>query len=144
MSTKATRQALDPQALDRQALGAQGEELAARHLRGAGLEILARNWRCREGEIDIVARDGTVPGGEVLVICEVKTRRGVGFGTPLEAVTPAKAARLRRLAGYWLAAQRVEAVAQPRTGYAQIRFDVVSVLQPPGGHPVIEHLRGAF
>jgi putative endonuclease len=134
MSTKATQQAL----------GRQGEDLAARHLQDAGLEILARNWRCRAGEIDIVARDGTGQGGEVLVICEVKTRRGVGFGTPLDAVTPAKAARLRRLASYWLAAQRAEAAAQGRTGYTQVRFDVVSVLQPPGGHVAVEHLRGAF
>lgn len=128
----------------RQVLGRQGEEIAVRRLQAAGLEILARNWRCRDGEIDIVALDKTEPGADVLVICEVKTRRGVGFGTPLEAVTPAKAARLRRLASSWLSAQRVKEVAQPRTGYQQVRFDVVSVLQPTGGDAVVEHLRGAF
>jgi putative endonuclease len=128
----------------RQVLGRQGEELAAQRLQAAGLEILARNWRCRDGEIDIIALDKTDPGGDVLVICEVKTRRGVGFGTPLEAVTPAKAARLRRLAISWLAAQRADDGAQSRTGYPQVRFDVVSVLQPTGADAVVEHLRGAF
>ena len=78
-------------ASDRGGLGRYGEEVAAEHLVAAGLTIVARNWRCREGEVDIVALDG-----DVLVMCEVKTRRGVGFGTPLDAVTPAKAARLRR------------------------------------------------
>lgn len=130
--------------LARQVLGRQGEELAARQLQAAGLEILARNWRCRDGEIDIVALERTDPGGDVLVICEVKTRRGVGFGTPLEAVTPAKAARLRRLASRWLAAQRTNEGALPRTGYPQVRFDVVSVLQPTGRDAVVHHLRGAF
>lgn len=131
-------------AVGRQALGKEGEDLAARQLAAAGLEILARNWRCRDGEIDIVARDRTRPGADVLVICEVKTRRGVGFGTPLEAVTPAKAARLRRLASRWLAAQRADAPGEPHAGYAHVRFDVVSVLQPAGGDTVVEHVQGAF
>ena len=69
----------------RQALGAYGEELAARHLRERGLVVLDRNWRCPLGEIDLVLRDG-----DTLVVCEVKTRSGVGYGTPHEAVTPAK------------------------------------------------------
>ena len=73
------------------ALGRYGEDVAARHLAEAGLVVLERNWRCREGEIDIVARDG-----DVLVVCEVKTRRDTAYGSPLEAVTPRKAARLRR------------------------------------------------
>ena len=75
------------------ALGAYGERVAAAHLVAAGMTVLDRNWRCPIGEIDIVARDG-----DVLVVCEVKTRRGDGFGHPLEAVTARKAARLRRLA----------------------------------------------
>ncbi len=78
----------------RAALGKYGEDLAARRLVDAGFSLLDRNWRCRDGEIDIVARDG-----DVLVVCEVKTRRDVGFGTPLEAVTPAKAGRKRREGG---------------------------------------------
>ena len=75
---------------ERAALGRFGEAVAADHLVASGLTVLARNWRCREGEVDIIALDG-----DVLVMCEVKTRRGVGFGTPIDAVTPAKAARLR-------------------------------------------------
>jgi len=134
---------------DRGGLGRYGEELAAEHLVAAGLTIVARNWRCREGEVDIVALDG-----DVLVMCEVKTRRGVGFGTPLDAVTPAKAARLRRLAVRWLADQRAGAdtsgagAVPPTTDdfarYTEVRFDVVSVLRPLSGTTSVEHLRGAF
>lgn len=113
------------------AIGRFGEELAARHLEGAGLEILSRNWRCAEGEIDIVARDG-----DTLVICEVKTRSGAGFGDPAEAVTPPKAARLRRLSLRWLAAHGL--------GWRDLRFDVVTVLRRPDGDPVVRHLPGAF
>lgn len=126
----------------RQALGRYGEDMAARHLEAAGFTVLARNWRCREGEVDIVARDG-----DVLVVCEVKTRRDVGFGTPLEAVTPAKAARLRRLAARWLADQRAGVCAgsaEEFDRYAEVRFDVVSVLRPLRGPSVVEHVRGAF
>jgi putative endonuclease len=129
-------------ASDRGGLGRYGEEVAAAHLVAAGLTIVARNWRCREGELDIVAIDG-----DVLVMCEVKTRRGVGFGTPLDAVTPAKAARLRRLALRWLADQRtgaVTAAAEEFAHYTEVRFDVVSVLRPLSGAISVEHLRGAF
>lgn len=136
---------------DRGGLGRYGEEVAAAHLIAAGLSIVARNWRCREGEVDIVAVDG-----DVLVMCEVKTRRGVGFGTPLDAVTPAKAARLRRLALRWLADQRAGASALGADAganapsaddfarYTEVRFDVVSVLRPLSGPMSVEHLRGAF
>lgn len=133
----------------RAALGRFGEQVAAEHLVASGLTILARNWRCREGELDIVAMDG-----DVLVMCEVKTRRGLGFGTPLDAVTPAKAARLRRLAVRWLADQRAStnssgAGAVPSSTdefarYTEVRFDVVSVLRPLSGATSVEHLRGAF
>lgn len=117
-----------------QALGRYGEDVAARYLTDAGLQVLARNWRTSAGELDIVAREG-----EVLVFCEVKTRRSVSHGTPLEAITRVKAARLRRLARLWLA-------ADPRDGapYAEVRFDVVGVLRPLGGAAVVEHVRGAF
>jgi putative endonuclease len=123
------------------ALGRYGEDVAARHLVDAGLTVLERNWRCREGEVDIVATEG-----DVLVMCEVKTRRGVGFGTPLDAVTPLKAARLRRLAVRWLSDRRsVVAGTDDEFGrFAEIRFDVVSVLRPLSGPAVVEHLRGAF
>jgi putative endonuclease len=112
------------------ALGAYGEHMAERHLVESGLTILARNWRCELGEIDIVARDG-----DVLVICEVKTRSGLEFGTPLEGVTPVKAARLRRLAARWVATH----AARP----AEIRIDLVGVLRPSRGAAVVEHVRGA-
>ena len=83
------------------AVGAYGERLAARYLVESGMQILDRNWRCDQGEIDIVAMDGTC-----LVIVEVKTRRSLAFGSPVEAVSAVKAARLRRLAGCWLADHR--------------------------------------
>jgi putative endonuclease len=117
--------------VDRQALGRWGEDLAVRHLEAEGLEVVARNWRCRDGELDIVARQEGV-----LVFVEVKTRSSVLFGQPAEAVTPRKAARIRRLAQRWL----VE-VRPPYAG--ELRFDVVSVLRT-AGLPEVLHLRGAF
>ena len=90
---------------------------------------MSRNWRCRYGEIDIVARDGAS-----LVFCEVKTRAGTGFGVPLEAITQRKLARMRRLAVLWL-----EAAGGHR---GPIRLDAVGVLRHPDGHLEIEHLRG--
>ena len=112
------------------AVGAYGEQLAARYLVESGMQILERNWRCDQGEIDIVAMDGTC-----LVIVEVKTRRSLAFGSPVEAVTAVKAARLRRLAGCWLAGHRclVDCVAD-------IRIDVIGVLRPRSGTAQIEHL----
>ena len=80
----------------KQALGAYGEALAARHLVEQGMVLLDRNWRCEAGEIDLVLRDG-----EVLVVCEVKTRSSLAYGHPAEAVTPAKQQRIRRLARRW-------------------------------------------
>lgn len=115
----------------RQAIGAYGERLAARHLVEAGLVLLDRNWRSATGEIDIVARDG-----DTLVLCEVKTRRSPVYGAPAEAVTRRKVARLRRLAAEWLA----ETGVHPR----DVRFDVVEVFSPPAGPPRVAHLRGAF
>ena len=110
-------------------LGRQGEQLAAGFLADAGLEILGRNWRCEHGEIDIVGRDG-----QTLVICEVKTRSGVRFGSPVEAITRQKAARLRRLAIAWLTAHSLF--------FEEIRIDAVGVLRGPGGEFSIEHVRG--
>ena len=91
-------------ARQRLALGAYGEGLAARHLTGQGMVLLDRNWRCELGEIDLVLRDGPA-----LVVCEVKTRSSTAYGTPLQAVTGQKAARLRRLAARWLAEHPVRA-----------------------------------
>jgi len=116
---------------ERRAVGAYGERLAERHLRDQGLVVLARNWRCADGEVDLILRDG-----EDVVFCEVKTRRGDRFGTPAEAIGPAKVRRLRRLAARWLAETRV----RPR----EVRFDVVAVLPQPRGATVVEHTRAAF
>lgn len=114
-----------------QELGRKGEELACEHLSARGLVVLSRNWRCRHGELDIVATDG-----RKLVVCEVKTRSGTGFGAPVEAVTEVKRRRIRRLANAWLAHYRVAS--------CDIRLDVISVLWPPDGAPVLEHFEGAF
>lgn len=112
------------------AVGAYGERLAARYLTESGMQILDRNWRCEQGEIDIVAMDASS-----LVIVEVKTRRTLAFGSPVEAVTEVKAARLRRLAGCWLTAHRSQVSC-----VADIRIDVIGVLRPPHGPAQIEHL----
>ncbi|TWG05981.1 putative endonuclease [Streptomyces brevispora] len=114
----------------RGALGRYGEDLAARLLTDAGMSVLERNWRCRAGEIDIVALDG-----DALVICEVKTRRAGGFEHPMAAVTPAKADRLRRLAELWL--DRHD--GPPPGG---VRIDLVGVVLPRRGAPRAEHARG--
>jgi putative endonuclease len=111
------------------AVGRYGEQVAVEHLLAAGMQVLDRNWRCTAGEVDVVARDGGC-----LVVVEVKTRRSGVCGTGLEAVTPVKLARLRRLAAAWLAAHE----ASPRA----VRIDVVSVLRPPRGSAHVEHLRG--
>jgi putative endonuclease len=113
----------------RQALGDFGEAIAARHLAQQGMVLLDRNWRCDQGEIDLVARDG-----DTLVVCEVKTRRGLDYGSPLEAVTARKLLRLRRLAGCWLAQHPVHP--------GEVRIDVVGVLRRPQGPALVEHLRG--
>ncbi|WP_268256801.1 YraN family protein [Streptomyces sulfonofaciens] len=115
----------------RGAMGRYGESLAARRLAEAGMTILERNWRAgRTGEIDIVAEDG-----DALVVCEVKTRRAGAFQHPMAAVTPAKAERLRALAERWLQ----EHGGPPPGG---LRIDVVGVLLPDRGAPVVEHVRG--
>jgi putative endonuclease len=113
------------------ALGRLGEDLAAKHLEGLGLVVLSRNWRCREGELDLVATDGTT-----LVVCEVKTRSGSRFGLPAEAVTEEKVGRIRRLANQWLRTFKV--------GWCPIRFDVVSIIAPAGEPPSVTHIAGAF
>ncbi|WP_109529633.1 MULTISPECIES: YraN family protein [Nocardia] len=116
---------------DKQMLGAQGEELAARFLEAAGMRIIERNWRCRYGELDLIARDR-----EVTAFVEVKTRTGLGYGTPAESVTFTKQQRIRRLALTWLVEQEGP--------WRHIRFDVVGVLLRRGYRPVIEHLEGVF
>lgn len=116
------------QHLDR---GRWGEELAARHLERQGMVILERNWRCRTGEIDIVARDH---GTDTIIVCEVKTRSSEDFGTPLAAVTSRKLQRLRALAAQWMGTHDCRAGA--------VRIDVIGILLSRSGAPSVEHLRG--
>jgi putative endonuclease len=116
-------------AASKQALGAYGEAVAARHLVAAGLSLLDRNWRCEQGEIDLVLREGAV-----LVVCEVKTRSSEACGSPHEAVSPAKLDRLRRLAQRWA---DDHGLRPPET-----RIDLVAVLRPRRGAAVVEHVRG--
>jgi putative endonuclease len=108
----------EPAAGERQRLGARGEQLVAEWYVARGYQVVARNWRCREGEIDLVVwsrrRD--------LVFCEVKTRSSTRFGVPAEAVTPAKRRRLRLLAARFLAAHGSEVA-----GRRGLRFDVAAV-----------------
>jgi len=111
------------------ALGQAGEDLAAEHLRRAGYDVIDRNWRCRAGEIDLIALDDGV-----LVACEVKTRRGLRFGSPLEAVTPTKLGRLRGLARAYLAAHDL--------AVRGVRIDVIGILAVPGQQVQVTHLRG--
>lgn len=111
------------------ALGHYGERLATRYLRDRGMEIIESNWRCADGEIDLVAREGAC-----LVFCEVKTRAGLGAGDPLEAVTHDKVRRLRRLAAAYLRG-RPDPVAQ-------VRIDVIGVLAERGRTPVLRHVVG--
>lgn len=94
-----------------------------------GMVVVARNWRCRHGEIDVVARDGAV-----LVFCEVKTRRGFGFGTPLEAITEQKRARLRRLASAYL--------AECGGHRGPVRIDAVGICWGSTGPLSLVHLPG--
>jgi putative endonuclease len=111
-------------------IGALGEQLAVDYLTSQGLTVLARNWRCRYGELDVIAVD-TAAGAVVFV--EVKTRTSDRFGGVEQAVTPQKVRRLRRLAGLWLAAQD--------RGWSKVRIDVVGVRIGRGPTPEITHLR---
>lgn len=116
----------------RQTLGARGEDLAVAELERQGMIILARNWRCRVGEIDIVATE-VVGDRTTVVFCEVKCRSGLGFGDPLEAVTWKKLRTLRALAAEWMAAHRVTAQA--------IRLDAIGVVLCRGEVPRLTHVR---
>ncbi|MDO4540494.1 MAG: YraN family protein [Syntrophomonadaceae bacterium] len=114
----------------KQALGRQGEELAASYLQAQGYLILTRNYRCREGEIDIICEVG-----RTLVFVEVKTRRSLTFGSPEEAVTLRKQDTIRRVAMHWLREQQMYR--------RDLRFDVVSILLT-GEEPKLSHIKNAF
>lgn len=112
-----------------QALGAYGERVARAFLEGAGMAVLDANWRCSEGELDLVLVDGAV-----LVVCEVKTRTGDGGAGPHEAITPTKLDRLQRLAERWQVEHDVRA--------PEVRIDLVAVHHPRRGAALVEHVRG--
>ena len=123
------RASLPPSSADhRQALGRRGEEAAARWYARAGYDVVARNWRCPDGEIDLVAVDRA---RAIVVFCEVKTRASTAFGSPEEAVTVAKQRRVRHLGARWLAAER--ASGRPASS---VRFDVAAVLVSRGSGPL--------
>ncbi|GAA1970592.1 YraN family protein [Isoptericola halotolerans] len=113
------------------AVGRYGERVAARYLTGRGYEVIDRNWRGTRGELDLVTRHG-----DTLVVVEVKTRRGTGYGHPAEAVTRAKLDRIRRLTGEWLHTHGVP--------WLEVRVDVVAVVVARAGAARVEHLRGVL
>lgn len=115
---------------DRKILGSAGEKLSAAYLKNKGYEIVATNWTCRIGEIDLIAK-----ANGVLAICEVKARRSSRFGNPLEAITPRKQAKLRKLGEYYWN------FATDRS--LTVRFDVVSILWT-GESAQIDHIEDAF
>jgi putative endonuclease len=115
--------------LTRAEIGALGEQLAVEHLTSLGLRVLTRNWRCRYGELDVIAVDDAA---HTVVFVEVKTRTSDQFGGVSQAVTPLKVRRLRRLAGLWLATQR--------GSWAAVRIDVIGVRIGRTRSPEITHL----
>ena len=116
--------------LSRAEIGALGEELAVDHLRSLRLRVLERNWRCRYGELDVIAADDAA---RIVVFVEVKTRTSDQFGGVAQAVTPIKVRRLRRLAGLWLAEQR--------GSWEAVRIDVIGVRIGQQRTPEITHVR---
>ena len=112
-------------------LGDRGETLAAEHLERAGWTVLHRNFRLGHREVDLVARRG-----EVVAFVEVKTRAGLGYGHPLEAITLKKRREIQRVAQCW-----VDRHGRPGDEY---RYDAVSVLIVDGGGPIIEHVEDAW
>jgi putative endonuclease len=111
------------------ALGQYGERVAARHLTELGMVVLDRNWRCDVGEIDLVLREG-----DVLVVCEVKTRVSDACGTPHEAITPEKLERLKRLALRWAEAHDLRPT--------EVRIDLVAVHHQRRGAALVDHVPG--
>jgi putative endonuclease len=116
-------------AAQRTALGAYGERVAATHLTQLGMVVLDRNWRCDQGELDLVLRDG-----EVLVACEVKTRSSEVGGSPHEAVDAIKLDRLHRLLWRWCEEHDV------RPGHT--RVDLVGVRRSRRGSAQVDHVQG--
>ncbi|HTP65118.1 MAG TPA: YraN family protein [Geobacteraceae bacterium] len=116
---------------DRRTLGARGEAIAATYLLGKRFAIVEKNFRCKGGEVDIIAREGNT-----FVFVEVKTRRNLSFGPPQLALTPFKQRQISKAALTWLAKKQLLG--------ASARFDVIAILAPDHQVPVIDHIRNAF
>jgi putative endonuclease len=114
------------------AVGVRGEDLACAELERQGMQVLERNWRCRLGEIDIVAAAASA-SALTLVFCEVKCRSGLGFRHPFDAITFAKMRTLRQLAALWMREHDVKA--------SMIRLDAVGVVLVSGQEPSVTHVR---
>jgi putative endonuclease len=112
-------------------VGERGESIAAAYLRGQKFIIVERNFRCKAGEVDIIARDG-----KVFVFVEVKTRRSLSFGPPQASVTAFKQRQISKAALTWLANKRLVDVGA--------RFDVIAILLRDHSIPQIDHIRNAF
>lgn len=117
--------------MTRAEIGALGEQLAVEHLATQGLRMLTRNWRCRYGELDVIAEEVAT---NTVVFVEVKTRTGDGFGGLAEAVTAQKVRRIRRLAALWLTEQEMR--------FAALRLDVIGVRIGHRREPELTHLKG--
>lgn len=116
------------------AIGAWGEQAAAEYITQLGWQLVAQNWRCEWGEADLIALEPVADQAPIGVIIEVKTRSGLNYGYPLEAITWDKRVRLYQLARQW---QRGH---QGRL--SKIRVDAIGVLKQPGQLPELTHLRG--
>ena len=117
--------------MDNKTLGERGETIATAYLKGQKFTIVERNFRCKAGEVDIIARDGNS-----FVFVEVKTRRNLSFGPPQLALTPFKQRQISKAALTWLAKKKLFG--------ANARFDVIAILLPDHQLPVIDHIRNAF
>jgi putative endonuclease len=123
----------------RRALGAGGEKLAGKFLRKLGCKILATNYRCPSGEIDLIVLDSATAktiGAQTVVFVEVKTRTSGKFAAPQAAVNAAKQRQIKAAAGYYLRTHDTQGLST--------RFDIVAVVQPEGREPTIEHIPSAF
>jgi putative endonuclease len=122
---------VDSTPCDNRTLGERGEEIATAYLKGRRFTIVERNYRCKGGEVDIIAREG-----KTLVFIEVKTRRNLSFGPPQLAVTCFKQRQISKAALTWLAKNKLHD--------SSARFDVIAILIPDHEVPVIDHIRDAF
>lgn len=113
--------------------GDEGEELAVELLVNKGYEIIKRNYRFGKGELDIIAKD---PKEEGLVFIEVKSRKSLEYGHPEESITKSKIKQLKRIAELYLYENDVKEIL--------CRFDVITILMPPGEKPQIQHFVNAF